>query len=203
MKGIDWIFFDIGSTLVDESQAYEHRFRDAVAGSDISFGELYAHAVLFYKQGKKGDIEALKHYNLPKTEWHSEDEFLYPDAEGILEKLSGKYKLGIIANQNFGTEKRLGDFEILKYFDVVISSAEEGVAKPEPEIFRRALIRAKAKSDRCVMVGDRLDNDIIPAKRLGFKTVWVRQGFARFVPVEFGDDYADFICENIEEIKCF
>jgi FMN phosphatase YigB (HAD superfamily) len=29
------------------------------------------------------------------------------------------------------------------------------------------------------MIGDRLDNDIIPAKRLGMQTIWIRQGFAR------------------------
>ena len=65
---------------------------------------------------------------------------------------------------------------IRKYFDILILSAEEGVAKPDPEIFRRALERAGCEPDEAVMIGDRLDNDIIPAAKLGMKTVWVRRG---------------------------
>ena len=142
-------------------------------------------------------METFKFFNLPKTEWHTEDEILYPNTVKVLDNLSQKYKLGIIANQNCGTEKRLEHFGILKYFDIVVSSAEEGVAKPNPEIFNRAVSRADTYVDRCVMIGDRLDNDIVPAKRMGFKTVWVRQGFARFVPVMYGGKWADFIFDGI------
>ena len=37
---VKWIFFDIGSTLVDETEAYDHRVRDMIVGTDISFSEL-------------------------------------------------------------------------------------------------------------------------------------------------------------------
>lgn len=201
MKYIDWIFFDLGSTLIDERLAYEHRFRDAVLNSDVSFEKVYAKAVEYYKQGKKGDLEALNYYKLPKTEWHSEDEVLYPDTITVLEKLSPNYNLGIIANQNFGTEKRLKSFNIIKYFDIVISSAEERVAKPDPKIFNLAVSRAKTTPGSCVMIGDRLDNDIIPAKMLGFKTIMVRQGFARFVPIKLCNNCADIVVDKIGEIS--
>lgn len=36
---IKWIFFDVGSTLVDETDAYDHRVRDMVAGTGITFEE--------------------------------------------------------------------------------------------------------------------------------------------------------------------
>ena len=197
MNNIDCIFFDLGSTLIDETLAYEHRFRDSIVGKDISYEKVYKKAIEFYKQGKRGDLETFKFFNLPKTEWHTEDEILYPNTVKVLDNLSQKYKLGIIANQNCGTEKRLEHFGILKYFDIVVSSAEEGVAKPNPEIFNRAVSRADTYVDRCVMIGDRLDNDIVPAKRMGFKTVWVRQGFARFVPVMYVGKWADFIFDGI------
>ena len=201
MNNIDCIFFDIGSTLVDETCAYEHRFRDSIAGTDISYEKVYNKAVEFYRQGKKGDLEAFKFYNLPKSDWRKEDEILYPDTAKVLDSLSQKYNLGIIANQNLGTKKRLEKFGILKYFNIVVSSAEEGAAKPNPEIFDIAVCRAGTYADRCIMIGDRLDNDIIPAKKLRFKTVWVRQGFARFVPVGYGSKWADIIFENIGAVS--
>ncbi len=97
-------------------------------------------------------------------------------------------------------KERLEKFGIMKYFNLVISSAEEGIAKPDPKIFDIAVCRANTYADRCVMIGDRLDNDIIPAKNLGFKTVWVRQGFSRFVPAVYGGKWADIIFENIEDV---
>ena len=34
-----WVFFDVGSTLVDETEAYDHRVREMIAGTNISFKE--------------------------------------------------------------------------------------------------------------------------------------------------------------------
>lgn len=42
---IEWLFFDVGSTLVDESRANEHRIRDAIAGTEISYDQACAKAV--------------------------------------------------------------------------------------------------------------------------------------------------------------
>ena len=47
------------------------------------------------------------------------------------------------------------------------------------------------------MIGDRLDNDIIPAKKLGMNTVWVRQGFAKFKSVKNELERPDYIVESI------
>ena len=45
------------------------------------------------------------------------------------------YSIGVIANQAPGTEKRLENWGFMKYIKLVIASAEEGVAKPDSEIF--------------------------------------------------------------------
>lgn len=58
----------------------------------------------------------------------------------------------------------------------MIASAEEGVSKPDPRIFEIALGRADCKAEHAVMIGDRIDNDVVPAKKMGMKTVWIRQG---------------------------
>jgi FMN phosphatase YigB (HAD superfamily) len=54
---------------------------------------------------------------------------------------------------------------------------EVGIAKPDLRIFQTALSQANCNSENAVMIGDRLDNEIYPAKKLGMKTIWVRQGW--------------------------
>ncbi len=175
---IKWLFFDIGSTLVDERGAYRHRIEEIVSGTDISYEAFYDTMLGFYRQNKKGDLEAVKQYGLSLPKWHGEDELLYPEAKSCLQRLHRSYKIGIIANQRSGTRERLQAFGILSDVDLVIASAEEGLAKPDPAIFRFALQRAGCPPEQSVMIGDRLDNDIAPAKKLGMKTIWVKQGFS-------------------------
>lgn len=50
------------------------------------------------------------------------------------------------------------------------------------------------------MIGDRLDNDIIPAKQLRMKTVWVRQGFAKYQSIKSNDEQPDYIIDSIADI---
>ena len=114
--------------------------------------------------------------------------------------MSKKYKLGVIANQSLGTKERLNNWGIGKYFDVVVASAEAGCAKPDLKIFNLALEQAGCKPSEAVMIGDRLDNDIIPAKHFGMKTVWVRQGFAKYLSVSNDIEQPDFIIGSIGDI---
>lgn len=67
----------------------------------------------------------------------------------------------------------------MKFIDVVVASAEEGVAKPDRRIFEIALERSRCSAENAVMIGDRMDNDIIPAHDIGMKTVLIKQGFAK------------------------
>lgn len=72
-ENIEWIFFDVGSTLVDEHFAYEHTFRDIAEFTNLDYTFIYNEALEYYKQNKKGDIELEIKYNLPKRQWHIED----------------------------------------------------------------------------------------------------------------------------------
>ena len=89
---------------------------------------------------------------------------------------------------------------MLKYIDLVVASAEEGVAKPDLRIFRIALERAACKPEEAVMVGDRIDNDIIPAKKLGMKTVWIKQGFGGYAELKTVEEQPDYIVNTLAEI---
>ena len=196
-----WLFFDVGSTLIDETECYNQRIRDAISGTDITFEQFNEKRIEFAKQNKKGDIEAIKFFGLIKTSWHTELERPYPDAENVLRQLSDMgYKIGIIANQSEGTAQRLEKWGLMRYISLVLSSAEEGVAKPNPEIFLRALSRVECEPCEAVMIGDRLDNDIYPAKKLGMKTIWIKQGMASYQNPQNEVSTADFTVNSLSEI---
>ena len=199
-KNISWLFFDVGSTLIDEQITYKHRLQDIAEAANTTYNKVYDTAIQFYKQNKKGDLETAKQLGVPLPKWHTEDEILYPNAASCLKILSQKYKIGIIANQELGTKDRLQQQGILQYIDLVIASAEEGVAKPDEKIFKIALERAACKSDNAIMIGDRIDNDIIPAKNLGFHTIWIKQGFGQYWNITKEDETPDYTVQNLSEL---
>ena len=201
MYNIKWIFFDVGSTLIDETECYNHRIQDAIAGTDITFDEFNEKRIFFAKQNLKGDIEALRFFGLSKTPWHFEDEKPYEETELVLKTLYEKgYHIGVIANQALGTEKRLENWELMKYIELVVASAEEGVAKPDIEIFLRALKRANCSPENSVMIGDRIDNDIEPANKLGMKTIWIKQGFSVYQKPVNEFQQADYSVDRLQDI---
>lgn len=60
MTNYKWIFFDIGSTLINEEKAYQDRIEQAIAGTNITHDAFYQRMLLSFKEGKKGDLIALQ-----------------------------------------------------------------------------------------------------------------------------------------------
>lgn len=87
---VKWIFLDVGSTLVDETEAYDHRVREMIAGTNITFKEFDDVRIALAQQGLDGNSVAIKHLGLTKTPWHSEDEVPYSDAHSTLSALIAK-----------------------------------------------------------------------------------------------------------------
>lgn len=201
LKNIKWIFFDIGSTLSDESDCYRIRFEEITKSTNITAEEFEAKVIEFSRQNRKGDWAAAEYFSLPMPPWHKEAEKLYPDAEYVLRTLHSKgYKIGIIANQSPGTATRLENWGILKYIEIVLASAEEGISKPDPEIFKRALALADCLPQNAVMIGDRTDNDIYPAKALGMKTVLIKQGYFKYSTQNDNAHNPDFVIDELSRI---
>ena len=197
---VKWVFFDLGSTLIDEEKADLHRILDMIAGTDITAEEFRSKRIELIRSGLSGD-HAIAHFGLTKTPWHCEDETPCPDAVPILEELSRRgIKLGVIANQNPGTERRLADWDLLRYFQVVAASAELGAAKPDPAIFRWALAKAGCPARNAVMVGDRLDNDIAPANRLGMHTVRILRGLGAYHEPRSPFELPDYTISKLTEL---
>lgn len=203
MQDIKWIFFDVGSTLIDETVAYNRRVREMTEDTPISVEEFNEKKIFFSKQNLNGELEAIKFFGLTKTPWHKEDEIPYPGSEDILAYLHEKgYRLGVIANQSAGTSERLEKWGLLRYIDVVAASAELGVAKPDRAIFDKAFEMASCAAEEAVMVGDRLDNDVRPAKSLGMATVWIKHEWDHNFP-KAEDERPDYTVYGLSELKKF
>lgn len=200
MENLKWIFFDLGSTLVDESEFLKERCKIIFEQNNLDADEFYKKVLEYAEKDAFAIRWAAQDFGVALPKWFGEFERLYPDVEEILKNLSQKFKLGIIANQVVGTQKRIDNWGIGKYFDVVVASAEAGCEKPDLKIFNMALKQAKCSPSEAVMIGDRLDNDIIPAKKLGMNTVWVRQGFAKFQSVKNELERPDYIVESIVDV---
>jgi len=198
---IKWIFFDIGSTLFDESDSEEYRINEVLADTDINKEDFIKEYISLASQSQDAFHLLVKKYNLKYSGWPAFKDRLIPGIEEILDYLKDKYHLGIIANQPLGTEKRLESFGIRKYFEVVISSAEVGYVKPQPEIFQLALKQAKTKPEESLMIGDRLENDIRPAQELGFKTIWFKNSYGKYGNPELLPKMPDHIIDSIFELK--
>lgn len=85
------------------------------------------------------------------------------------------YQVAIIANGDSNSCRNIINATGLQdYFDAIIISEEAGVKKPCEEIFNIALAKLGVKAESAVMVGNRIDADVIGANRGGMKSVWFK-----------------------------
>ncbi|MEM0008177.1 MAG: HAD family hydrolase [Candidatus Bathyarchaeia archaeon] len=97
------------------------------------------------------------------------------DAMDVLQRLYGKYKLGLISN--FAIPEcvwaLLEKYDLKRFFDVVIISAEVNKRKPSPEIFQKALESLNVAPFEAIFVGDTPSMDVDGAKNVGMKAILV------------------------------
>lgn len=99
-----------------------------------------------------------------------------PDTHDTLTKLKKMgYRLGLISNASNSPDlNRLVDnHDLRKFFEIVVISADEGIRKPDPAIFKNTLTRMGVKPENAVMVGDTLPADILGAQQIGMKSIWI------------------------------
>ena len=134
-------------------------------------------AVIWYLSG--GDHEASRRiYDWLESRSHERDFFeLRSGIAEVLETLAGQgLKLGLAANQPIKTLDKLAQHGIAHYFENQGISGAYGFRKPDLRLFLRACNDLGVAPKECIMVGDRIDNDIVPAKVLGMRTVLIRTG---------------------------
>jgi HAD superfamily hydrolase (TIGR01549 family) len=177
------VWFDVGETLIDESREYgtwadwlgvpRHTF-SAVFGAVIARGGDYREVFQHFRPGFDLEVERQARLDAGMGEYLNGQD-LYADARPCLQALrDAGYFVGIAGNQT----ARAGRFlrELNLPCDVLATSDDWGVAKPDVEFFDKLVAVSGHDRGEIAYVGDRLDNDIAPAARAGLVTVWVRRG---------------------------
>lgn len=192
---VRWIFFDVGDTLLDEQDSMSDwcrqvaeilpRFGRTVTAADVWNARQNAYAEMapivlrrLFDLLSVNNDDASAVLDLAKYNHAMEQPF--PGTSDVLKNLAARFKLGVIANQAEGTAQRLCGHGWEDIFSVCISSTEAGLRKPDPAIFHLALKEANCAAENAVMIGDRIDNDIAPAKSLGMQTIRLKQGMSRY-----------------------
>jgi len=103
--------------------------------------------------------------------WKSE-----ADTHSTLEILRQRgYRLGLISNagDDADVQTLLDRSDLRRYFDVILTSAGEGIRKPNPKIFWKALDSLGTLPANAAMIGDKLGADILGAKNTGIYSIWI------------------------------
>ena len=199
-----WVVLDVGETLVDESRTWR-AWADELGISHMEFMSVFG-AVVARGQGYQ-DIAGY----FPDVDWaarrgavHAKlgtlaEEDLFADVRASLEVLRDRgYRVAIIGNQPRAVGDQLRDLGIEA--EVMLMSAEMGVMKPDPTFFAVALDRLDdADPADVAYVGDRIDNDVMPAAAAGMRAVWLRRGPWGVVPLEVPAE-ADLVVRSLTEL---
>jgi putative hydrolase of the HAD superfamily len=210
------ILFDIDDTLFPSSEFADLARRNAVRamiGMGLKKSEDKVHSLLMEIIKEKGS-NYTKHFDLlcerlnirnparfiaaAVAAYHNTKTAIapYPDAPKTLLDLRDKgYKLYIASNGKAIKQwDKLIRLRLALYFEDVFVSGEFGVEKGIP-FYRKILKKLNTRSANCIMVGDREDADISPAKKLGIITIRIKKG--KHATAQSG---ADFEIDEISQI---
>jgi HAD superfamily hydrolase (TIGR01549 family) len=176
-----WVCLDVGETLVDETRIWS-TWADMVGVPRLTFMAMLG-AVIARDADHRDVFE-----QLGVGEWEARwpeaservgpfiAEDLYPDALPAARALAtGGYRVAVIGNQPGArsAELRALGFEP----DVMAMSDEMRVSKPDPAFFARSLeLMGGPDPSEVAYVGDRVDNDVLPALARGMRAIWIRRG---------------------------
>lgn len=95
-------------------------------------------------------------------------------SEELLKYFKKQYNIGIITNNLISEqEEKLEYLGLSSYIDIMITSEEARVPKPDPQIFNLTLKKFNAKPDEVIMIGDSWEHDILGAHNMGIKSIWL------------------------------
>lgn len=177
------VVFDLGETLSDETRSWGAwadwmeipRFTFfALVGSLIAEGRSHRDVFPLVRPGADMEEERKRRAAAGGSDGYEVID-LYPDVIPCLRQLRADgWRLGVAGNQPVYAEKALR--AALPDLDLVGLSAVWGVEKPAPAFFARVAAELGLEPTRIVFVGDRLDNDVLPAQRSGMTGVLLRRG---------------------------
>jgi HAD superfamily hydrolase (TIGR01549 family) len=182
------VVFDVGEVLIDETTEYgtwadwlgvpRHTF-SAMFGAVIARGGDYREVFHHFKPGFDLSAERQARLDAGMGEFFNARD-LYPDVRPCFARLKQDgYIVGIAGNQT----ARAGQFirELNLPADFILTSYDIGAEKPDPAFFKPVIERTGFEVFEVAYVGDRVENDILPARDAGLTTVLLRRGPWAFV----------------------
>ncbi len=188
---IDLVMIDVGGCVYDDDPWALAVLRAAreLSGSDVDEAEFWSTydrqrqaqggslsrtvAERFVPGGDPDQLSELAKRHLDVTV-----SSLYPDAKPTLAALASRYKLGAVVNPRDAQIGALRRDGLMEHFAVVVHPEQVDAKTPDPRMWRRALEETGVSAGRAVHVGNRIDNDVRPAKQAGLRTIWLLRGEA-------------------------
>jgi len=193
------VFFDAGNTLVyvnmelvaaalarrgaraapEELWRSEHRVRFEIDDPELVrrttdgsrwalyFERIFAGCGITRRALVDGAIAELRERHEADNIW----ETVPPEVPMVLDQLRRRHRLAVISNSNGTVREKLRRVGLLPYFELVVDSHEEGIEKPDPRIFRRAMERTGARPERSLYVGDFYHIDVAGARAAGMRAL--------------------------------
>lgn len=115
----------------------------------------------------EGACERLRCYHDAENLW----EELMPGTVEALEQLAPRYRMGVVSNANGTVRALMARIGVGRFFEVVVDSQEEGVAKPDVRLFRIGLERMSASAETTAYIGDIYAIDVLGSKGAGLHPV--------------------------------
>ena len=189
-KRIKALCFDVDGTLSDTDDLYVQKvkrlfprflFKDPehTARRFIMWIEAPGNALLGLADTLGLDDEMVAVINwLSRHRKHSSKQFLLvPGVEELLKQLHGRYPMSVVsARDERGTMAFLEQYDLVKYFDVVVTGLSAPHTKPYPDPILLAASKMNVAPENCLMIGD-TTVDIRAGKSAGAQTVGVLCGF--------------------------
>jgi HAD superfamily hydrolase (TIGR01549 family) len=172
---LEAVVFDVGETLVDE----ERWWRELCWRAGLQPHVVWAALGVTIERGEEHDA-LWGHLGLAKPEgWWQDISYgvddLYPDALDCLRRVRELgLRVGVVGNQTETLEAWARGTALP--VDVISSSASLGVRKPDPAFFEKVALLVGHAPREVAYVGDRVDNDVLPAAAAGMVAIHVRRG---------------------------
>lgn len=197
----------MGETLIDETRVWSS-WADELGVPRLTF--MAAMGAVIAGGGQHGDVFGV--FGLTPEQWRARRKAveaayggfraddLYPDALRTPAALAeAGYRVAIIANQ---PASRTAELRALGFApDVMAMSDELGVAKPDPAFFARSLeLMGSPPADSVAYVGDRVDNDVLPAAAAGLRAVWLRRGPWGVIHLPPSEGSAALVVSSLDEL---
>lgn len=203
------VVFDVGETLLDDTAEWArwaswlgvptHTF-SAVLGAVTASGRNNAETFDYFRPGFDLALERQRREDAGLGEQIDEED-IYPDVRPALTALGDAgIWVGIAGNQTARAAELLRNLELP--VNAIATSGEWGVAKPDPMFFEHVVDFAPGEPSEIAYVGDHKDNDILPARAAGLRSILIRRGPWGYLWADDPDvaANADFVVNSLSEL---